>query len=130
LKRAVRSALDAGYRYFDTAAAYGNESAIGDVLQEYYDAGKLKREDVWITTKLPFFAHRPEDAEKVLKESLKNLHTDYLDLYLLHTPLPFKVICREPAATPPAGAFHSQHFSQFLIIHRTANNHASIYNVQ
>ncbi|KAI6229980.1 hypothetical protein M3Y99_01106100 [Aphelenchoides fujianensis] len=79
-----------GLGYIDTAAAYGNEAAIGDVLQEYYDAGKLKRENVWLTTKLPFFAHEPEVAEQLIQRSLKNLRTDYLDLYLVHTPLPFK----------------------------------------
>jgi len=90
LKTALRSALDAGYRYIDTAAAYGNEGAIGDVLQEYYDAGKLKREDIFLATKLPFYAHEPSVAEEVLARSLKNLRTHYLDLYLVHTPLPFK----------------------------------------
>ncbi|KAI6221978.1 hypothetical protein M3Y99_01519100 [Aphelenchoides fujianensis] len=70
-------------RYIDTAAAYGNEAAIGDVLQEYYDAGKLKREDIFLTTKLPFYAHEPEVAEQLIQRSLKNLRTDYLDLYLI-----------------------------------------------
>lgn len=79
-----------GYRYIDTASIYGNESAIGDVLQEYYDAGKLKRSDIFLVTKLPFYAHEPQVAEEILAKSLKNLHTDYLDLYLMHTPLPFK----------------------------------------
>lgn len=51
----MRAALDAGYRYIDTAAAYGNESAIGDVLQDYYDAGKLKRSEIFLATKLPFY---------------------------------------------------------------------------
>lgn len=91
MKRALRSALDVGYRYIDTAAIYGNEAAIGDVLQEYYDAGKLKRSDIFLVTKLPFYAHQPEVAEEVLARSLKNLRTDYFDLYLMHTPLPFKV---------------------------------------
>ncbi|KAI6189406.1 Aldo-ket-red domain-containing protein [Aphelenchoides bicaudatus] len=94
LKQALRHALDAGYRYIgswkNTAAAYGNEAAIGDVLQEYYDSGKLKREDVFIATKLPFYAHEPSVAEEVLARSLKNLRTDHFDLYLMHTPLPFK----------------------------------------
>lgn len=87
----MRSALDAGYRYFDTASGYGNEGAIGDVLQEYYDQGKFKRSDIFITSKLPYDAHEPVEAEKSLNESLKKLRTDYLDLYLIHAPLPFKV---------------------------------------
>ncbi|KAI6189371.1 Aldo-ket-red domain-containing protein [Aphelenchoides bicaudatus] len=91
LKQALRAALDAGYRYFDTASGYGNESALGDVLQEYYDAGKLKREDIFITSKLPYDSHETEAAEKSLKKSLENLRTNYLDLYLIHAPLPFKI---------------------------------------
>lgn len=71
---------------------YGNEHVIGKVLKEYYDAGKLKREDIFLTTKLPFFAHEPAVAQKLLEKSLKNLHTNYMDLYLVHTPLPCKVI--------------------------------------
>jgi len=90
LKDALRAALDIGYRYIDTAAAYGNEDAIGEVLQEYYDAGKLQRSDIFLTTKLPLYAHEPEMAQKLLERSLKNLHTNYLDLYLMHTPLPCK----------------------------------------
>lgn len=84
-------ALDIGYRYIDTASAYGNEHIIGDVLKEYYDAGKLRRSDVFLTTKLPPFAHEPKVAQQFLAKSLKNLHTNYLDLYLIHAPTPCKV---------------------------------------
>ncbi|KAI1720524.1 aldo/keto reductase family domain-containing protein [Ditylenchus destructor] len=89
LKVALRAALDAGYRYIDTAALYKNEDVIGEVLQEYYNAGKFKREDVFITTKLPFYGH--SHVDQFLKKSLENLKTDYIDLYLVHTPLPTKV---------------------------------------
>uniref|UniRef100_A0A7E4UPU7 Aldo_ket_red domain-containing protein n=1 Tax=Panagrellus redivivus TaxID=6233 RepID=A0A7E4UPU7_PANRE len=83
-KNAIRSALDAGYRYFDTAEYYRNESEIGDVLQEYYDAGKLKREDIYLTTKLPHYGH--SEPGRHIEESLKRLRTDYIDLYLIHWP--------------------------------------------
>ncbi|KAI1731044.1 aldo/keto reductase family domain-containing protein [Ditylenchus destructor] len=89
LKTALRAALDCGYRYIDTAYRYKNEAVIGEVLQEYYDAGKLKREDIFLTTKLPFYGHgNPEDF---LQNSLKTLQTDYIDLFLMHTPLPSKL---------------------------------------
>lgn len=87
---ALRAALDAGYRYFDTASRYGNEALIGSVLQEYYDAGKLRREDVFLTTKLPFNGH--SDPDYFLERSLRELRTDYIDLYLMHTPMPTKVV--------------------------------------
>uniref|UniRef100_A0A915D1A2 NADP-dependent oxidoreductase domain-containing protein n=1 Tax=Ditylenchus dipsaci TaxID=166011 RepID=A0A915D1A2_9BILA len=81
LKLALRTALDAGYRYIDTAYRYRNEAVIGEVLQEYYDAGKLKREDVFLTTKLLFYGHK--NPEHFLKYSLNALRTSYIDLYLL-----------------------------------------------
>ncbi|KAH7718841.1 oxidoreductase, partial [Aphelenchoides avenae] len=90
LKAGLRAAFDAGYRFIDTAYIYYNESIIGEVLQEYYDSGKLRRADVFICSKLPCFAHNPKDAEEVLKESLHALRTDYIDLYLIHQPTPLK----------------------------------------
>jgi len=89
LRVALRAALDCGYRYIDTAALYKNEDVIGGVLQEYYDAGKFKREDIFLATKLPFYGHG--HADKFLKESLSNLRTNYIDLYLIHMPLPSKL---------------------------------------
>ncbi|KAH7723242.1 oxidoreductase [Aphelenchoides avenae] len=90
LKVALRAALDAGYRYIDTAFVYENEHVIGEVLQEYYAAGKLKRADLWITTKLALHMFRPEHVTEGIQYSLKALHTDYIDLYLMHTPTPCK----------------------------------------
>ncbi|CAD5234972.1 unnamed protein product [Bursaphelenchus xylophilus] len=86
---AVTVALDAGYRLIDTAAIYQNEEEIGDSLQKYFQSGKLKREDVFITTKVWCSHNRPEDIEGALKDSLKKLKTDYVDLYLIHQPAAF-----------------------------------------
>ncbi|KAH7707208.1 Protein T08H10.1 [Aphelenchoides avenae] len=90
MKNALRVALDTGYRYFDTAEWYYNEGAIGDVLQEYYKAGKLKRSDVFLCTKLNFHLHRPDDTREAIQKSLVDLKTDYVDLFLIHVPTPFK----------------------------------------
>uniref|UniRef100_A0A0N5BUB8 Aldo_ket_red domain-containing protein n=1 Tax=Strongyloides papillosus TaxID=174720 RepID=A0A0N5BUB8_STREA len=86
VRNAVRVALDNGYRLIDTAKCYENESEIGEVLQEYFMSGKLKREEVFITTKLWCTHLRKEDVESELNGSLKRLQLDYVDLYLIHAP--------------------------------------------
>ena len=91
LKPALIAALDAGYRLIDTAYAYGNEHIIGETLEEYFKSGKLKREDVFIVTKLPCFYHKANDVPKGVEEQLKKLRTSYIDLYLIHSPCPTKV---------------------------------------
>ncbi|CAJ0589320.1 unnamed protein product [Cylicocyclus nassatus] len=90
LTAALKAALDCGYRLIDTAFVYGNEAVIGKVLHEYFTNGKLKREDIFITSKLPLTAHAPADVEKVLKMQLDALQLEYLDLYLVHCPVPFQ----------------------------------------
>ncbi len=77
--------LNFGYRAIDTASLYGNEEAIGDALQECFAAG-VKREDVFITTKL--WQSEREDVEGALRNSLKKLKLEYIDLYLLHWMAP------------------------------------------
>ncbi|KAI6174507.1 alcohol dehydrogenase [Aphelenchoides bicaudatus] len=83
---ALRQALNAGYRLIDTAAAYGNEKEIGEVLKQEFAEGTLKREDVFVTTKLFWAFNREEEVESQLRQSLKNLQLDYVDLYLVHMP--------------------------------------------
>jgi alcohol dehydrogenase (NADP+) len=98
LDTALRTALDVGYRYIDTAEIYKNEHVIGAVVEEYIKNGKLKREDIFITTKLPLYGH--DDPEKYIKQSLEKLRTDYIDLYLIHAPCPFDSFSREGGMNP------------------------------
>ncbi|WKX91630.1 hypothetical protein Q1695_010005 [Nippostrongylus brasiliensis] len=88
VKTAVKTAIETGYRLIDTAEVYGNEEAIGEALQELFKAGKLKREELFITTKLWANHMHPDDAEAALRDSLKRLQTDYVDLYLAHRDAP------------------------------------------
>ncbi len=88
-KTAVIDAINAGYRHFDTAAIYGNEVEIGEALAEVFKIGKLKREDLFITSKLWNDAHEKSFVIPALKDSLNRLQLDYLDLYLIHWPVAF-----------------------------------------
>ncbi|UTI62781.1 aldo/keto reductase [Paraconexibacter antarcticus] len=81
---AVTRALLAGYRHIDTAAAYGNEAGVGQAIH----AAGLARSDVFVTTKCFNDDHGREPAKRALKASLQQLETDYVDLYLIHWPVP------------------------------------------
>ena len=87
---AVKIALNNGYRHIDCAATYGNEAEIGEALNEIFSEGKIKREEVWITSKLWNDSHQKEHVIPALKQTLKDLQLDYLDLYLIHWPVAFK----------------------------------------
>jgi diketogulonate reductase-like aldo/keto reductase len=80
---AVTWALEAGYRHIDTAKAYGNESEVGEAVRN----SGIKREDIFITTKLWNDDHGYESALKAFDKSLKTLNTDHIDLYLIHWPV-------------------------------------------
>ena len=84
-------ALEAGYRHIDTAHAYGNEESVGKAIK---DSG-IKREDVFVTTKLPSHIKTYEGAKEHFAESLASLGLEYLDLYLIHAPWPWSNIGEE-----------------------------------
>ncbi|MCW2658880.1 MAG: 2,5-didehydrogluconate reductase [Mycobacterium sp.] len=81
---AVKCALDIGYRHIDTAEMYGNER---EVAQGVRDAG-LERAEVFITSKLNNGSHKPDDARRAFGKTLEALASDYVDLFLIHWPLP------------------------------------------
>jgi len=87
---ATRDALEAGFRHFDCAERYRNEREVGEALQAGLAAGKITREDIFVTTKLWNTNHRPERVEPAFKASLNRLGLNYLDLYLIHTPFAFQ----------------------------------------
>lgn len=84
---AVRWAIKAGYQHIDTAPVYGNQMEIGQALKDAVNEGDIKRENLFITSKLWNDAHAKEDVLPALRETLEELKLDYLDLFLMHWPV-------------------------------------------
>ncbi len=82
--RVVAEALEVGYRHIDTAQGYGNEEGVGEAVRR----SGLAREDVYLTSKLTNSKHAPDDVRSSFEETLEKLGVDYLDLFLIHWPLP------------------------------------------
>ena len=105
IAEAVRYALSVGYRHIDCASVYGNEDAIGVMLEQAIRSG-IRRRDLWITSKLWNNKHAEKDVIPSCEKSLKDLRLDYLDLYLIHWPFPnfhakgVDVSSRDPNAQP------------------------------
>lgn len=95
--KAVEHAIKSGYRHIDCAWAYGNEAEVGQGIK----ASGVPREELWITSKLFELHHHPEHVELAVKDTLKNLGLEYLDLYLMHWNINLKV-------DAPAGVLPTQ----------------------
>ena len=89
-KQAIKTALEVGFRHFDCAERYRNEEVVGAAMQEVFKVGKVRRQDVFVTTKLWNNNHRPERVKPAFEASCQRLHLDYIDCYLIHTPFAFQ----------------------------------------
>jgi diketogulonate reductase-like aldo/keto reductase len=89
-QKATKAALETGFRALDTAERYRTEKEVGDAMKEVFNDGKIKREDVFVITKLWNTNHRPDRVKPAFDASVRKLQIDYLDLYLIHTPFAFQ----------------------------------------
>ena len=89
-RQATRTALEAGFRHLDCAERYRNEEIVGDAVQEAFKSAMLKRENLFVTTKLWNTNHRPERVKPAFDASCRRLKVDYVDCYLIHTPFAFQ----------------------------------------
>eukprot|EP00672_Neobodo_designis_P019248 CAMPEP_0174833716 /NCGR_PEP_ID=MMETSP1114-20130205/4402_1 /TAXON_ID=312471 /ORGANISM="Neobodo designis, Strain CCAP 1951/1" /LENGTH=164 /DNA_ID=CAMNT_0016067607 /DNA_START=33 /DNA_END=524 /DNA_ORIENTATION=+ len=86
---AVEIAIKAGFRHIDGAMIYRNEAEVGEAIKKCIAEGVVKREDLFVTTKLWNIHHEPEQVRPACEASLKRLGLDYVDLYLIHWPAPW-----------------------------------------
>lgn len=110
VSEAVAGAIRAGYRMFDCASVYGNEAEIGAVFAAAYDTGIVRRQDLTIMTKVWNDMHRR--VEESCMQSLKDLRTDYFDIYYIHWPFPnyHAPGCSVDARNPDAKPFQVEEF--------------------
>lgn len=88
-RNATRTAVEAGFRHLDCAERYRNEDEVGAELEELFADGTVRRDELFVTTKLWNNNHRPDRVEPALQASLNRLGLDSVDLYLMHTPFAF-----------------------------------------
>jgi D-xylose reductase len=99
----VEEAVRAGYRHFDCASDYGNEPDVGVGLENIVRSGAVRREDLWVTSKLWNTNHSAKHVRPAFERSLRDLRVDYLDLYLIHFPIALEYV--PPEQRYPAGWF-------------------------
>ncbi len=89
-EQATKTALEVGFRHLDCAERYRNEEAVGNAMHTVFETGLVRRDDVFVTTKLWNTNHRPERVKPALEASLARLRLDHIDCYLIHTPFAFR----------------------------------------
>src|SRR3954466_9162494 len=95
----IEEAVRTGWRHFDCASDYGNEAEVGVGLQQVLQSKAVRREELWVTSKLWNTNHRAEHVRPACERSLRDLQLDYLDLYLIHFPIALEYVPPEERYT-------------------------------
>lgn len=88
----MREALNIGYRHIDTAYLYRNEGIIGRVLKEEIEQNRVRRHEIFLVTKLWNIYHEPCKVKYACRKQMDALNVDYIDLYLMHSPIGYKYV--------------------------------------
>ncbi|XP_071090342.1 aldo-keto reductase family 1 member B1-like isoform X2 [Haliotis cracherodii] len=131
---AVRTAVQIGYRYIDTTSTYETEQEIGVTIKQLIKEGRIKREELFIVTKVSGQCHKPEQVEPACRTSLEALNMDYIDLYLIHFPLANtameKLVDKGLVKSIGVSNFNIQQLERILTMaglkHKPANNQVEI----
>lgn len=112
IAEAVKGGISVGYRLIDCASVYGNEKEIGRALHEVFSSGLVKREELFVSSKVWNDKHGPGDTIKSCEQTLKDLGLDYLDLYLVHWPFPnyHAPFCTIDSRNPDSRPFFADDF--------------------
>ena len=102
----VYEAIKLGYRLFDGAEDYGNEKEVGEGIKRAIEEGVVKREELFVVSKLWNNFHHPDNVAKALKRTLSDMQLEYLDLFYVHFPLAFKFVPLEERYPPGLSLIH------------------------
>ncbi|KAI4538169.1 hypothetical protein MJG53_011707 [Ovis ammon polii x Ovis aries] len=127
---ATKLAIEVGFRHVDSAHLYQNEEQVGQAIRSKIADGTVKREDVFYTSKLWCTFLRPELVQPALEKSLKNLQLDYVDLYIIHSPVSLKALekCKDAGLTKSIGVSNFNHKQLEKILNKPGLKYKPVCN--
>ncbi|XP_032740405.1 aldo-keto reductase family 1 member C3 homolog isoform X3 [Rattus rattus] len=126
----TKIAIDIGFRHIDSAYVYKNEKEVGEAIRSKITDGVVKREDIFLTTKLWNTFHRPELVRVGLERSLKSFQLDYVDLYLIHYPVSIKAMekCKDAGLAKSIGVSNFNRRQLEMILNKPGLKHRPVCN--
>ncbi|XP_072510300.1 prostaglandin-E(2) 9-reductase-like isoform X2 [Notamacropus eugenii] len=127
---ATKVAIEVGFRHIDGAFAYENEKEVGQAIQAKIADGTVTRKDIFCTGKLWSTCHRPDLVRPALEETLKNLQLDYLDLYIIHSPISLKAMekCKDAGLVKSIGVSNFNRRQLEMILNKTGLKYKPVCN--